>query len=101
MLLRWRESTADSDRVHWIARHVPLIGSLASNVPGCKTPRYYVTEGDSDKFVADMMAGLVATRDAAFDLLKPSYESVPDQLKARQEAWDEAECEANTEEEKN
>ena len=46
-----------------------------------------------------MMAGLVSTSNAAYDLLKPSYESVLDQLKARKEAWDDAESEANTEEE--
>ena len=66
-----------------IARHVPLSVSLASNVPGYETPRCYVAEGDSGKLVADMMAGLVATSDAAYDMLKPSYESVLDQLKAR------------------
>ena len=60
---------ADSDRVQWIARHVPLRVSLASNVPGYETPRSYVTEGDSDNVVADMMAGLVATSDAAYDLI--------------------------------
>ena len=92
---------ADSDRVQWIARHVPLSVSLAPNVPGYETPRCYVTEGDSDKLVAYMMAGLVDTSDAAYDLLKPSYESVLDQLKARKEAWDDAESEANTEEEEN
>ena len=92
---------ANSDRVQWIARHVPLSVSLASNVPGYETPRCYVTEGDSDKLVADMMAGLVATSDAAFDLMKPSYESVLDQLKARKEAWDDAESEGDTEEEEN
>ena len=48
-----------------------------------------------------MMAGLVATSDAEYDLLKPSYESVLDQLKARNEAWDDVESEANTEEEEN
>ena len=92
---------ADSDRVQWIARYVPLRMSLASNVPGYETPRSYVTEGDSDKLVAGMMAGLVATNDAAYDLMKPSYESVLDQLKARKEAWEDAESEANTEEEGN
>ena len=90
---------ADSDRVQWIARHVPLSVSLASNVPGYETPRCYVTEGDSDKLVADMMAGLVATSDAAYDLLKPSYGSVLNELEARKEAWDDAESEANAEEE--
>ena len=92
---------ADSDRVQWIARHVPLSVSLASNVPGYETPRCYVTEGDSDKLVADMMAGLVATSDAAYDLLKPSYGSVLNELEARKEAWDDAESEGNTEEEEN
>ena len=91
---------ADSDRVQWIARHVPLSASLASNVPGYETPRCYVTEGDSDKLVADMMTGLVATSDAAYDLLKPSYGSVLNELEARKEAWDDAESEANAEESK-
>ena len=90
---------ADSDRVQWIARHVPLSASLDSNVPGYEASRCYVTEGDSDKLVADMMTGLVVTSDAAFDLLKRSYDCVLDQLKARKEAWDDADSEANTEEE--
>ena len=87
--------------MQWIARHVPLSVSLASNVPGYETPRCYVTEGDSDKLVADMMAGLVATSDAAYDLLKPSYGSVLNELEARKQAWDDAESEANAEEEDN
>ena len=90
---------ADSDIVQWIARHVPLSVSLTSNVPGYETPRCYITDGDSDKLVADMMAGLVATSDAAYDLLKPSYGSVLNELEARKEAWDDAESEANAEEE--
>ena len=90
---------ADSDRVQWIARHVPLSVSLASNVPGYEPAQCYITDGDSDKLVADMMAGLVATSDAAYDLLKPSYGSVLNELEARKEAWDDAESEANAEEE--
>ena len=90
---------ADSDRVQWIARHVPLSVSLASNVPGYEPAQCYITDGDSDKLVADMMAGLVATSDAAYDLLKPSYGSVLNELEARKEAWDDAESEVNAEEE--
>ena len=90
---------ADSDRVQWIARHVPLSVSVASNVPGYEPAQCYITDGDSDKLVADMMAGLVATSDAAYDLLKPSYGSVLNELEARKEAWDDAESEANAEEE--
>ena len=74
--------------------------SLASNVPGYEPAQCYITDGDSDKLVADMMAGLVATSDAAYDLLKPSYGSVMNELEARKEAWDDAESEANAEESK-
>ena len=92
---------ADSDRVQWIARHVPLSVSLASNVPGHEDAQCYITNGDSDKLVADMMAGLVAVSDAAYESLLPSYESVLNELEARKEAWDDAESEANAEDKTN
>ena len=90
---------ADTDHVQWVARHVPLSVSVASNVPGYEPAQCYITDGDSDKLVADMMAGLVATSDAAYESLLPSYEYVLDELEARKEAWDDAESEANAEEE--
>ena len=92
---------ADTDHVQWVARHVPLSVSMASNVPGHEDAQCYITNGDSDKLVADMMAGLVATSDAAYDLLKPSYGSVLNELEARKEAWDDAESEANAEDKTN
>ena len=90
---------ADTNTLQWSARHVPLSVSVASNVPGHEDAQCYITNGDSDKLVADMMAGLVATSDAAYDLLKPSYGSVLNELGVRKEAWDDAESEANAEEE--
>ena len=92
---------ADSDKVHWIARHVPLSVSLASNVPGLEPAQCYVTDGDSDKLVADMMDHLTAISDAAFESLKPSYESVLDKLKMLKEEWDSAEEECGLEEAEN
>ena len=92
---------ADTDHVQWVACHVPLSVSLASNVPGHEDAQCYITNGDSDKLVADMMVGLVATSDAAYDLLKPSYGSVMNELEARKEAWDDAESEANAEDKTN
>ena len=92
---------ADSDRVQWIARHVPLSVSLASNVPGYEPAQCYVTDGDADKLVGCMMTRLNTISDAAFESLKPSYESVLNELEARKEEWDDAESEANTEEEEN
>ena len=91
----------NTDHVQWIARHVPLSVSVASSVPGYEPAQCYITDGDSDKLVEEMMNNLIAISDAAYDLLKPSYESVLDQLKTRKEEWDDAESEANTEEEEN
>ena len=68
---------ADSDRVQCVAHHVSLSVSLASNIPGHETPRCYVTDGDSAKWMATMMSGIVATSDAAFNLLILSYDNVP------------------------
>ena len=85
---------ADSDRVQWIARHIPLSVSLASNVPGHETPQCYVTDGDSDKLVGSMMSDLSAISDAAFGMLMPSYDNVLNELEVRKDAWHEAERKA-------
>ena len=89
---------ADSDKVHWIARHVPLSVSLASNVPGLEPAQCYVTDGDSDKLVADMMSHLHAVSDAAFASLSPLYADVLADLDARKYAWEEDIKEAEEEE---
>ena len=85
---------ANSDRVQWIARHVPLSVSVASNVPGHEPPRCYVTDGDSDKLVGAMKSSLSAISDTAFDMLIPSYDNVLNELEVRKDAWDEAERKA-------
>ena len=92
---------ADTDHVQWVARHVPLSVSVASNVPGYEPAQCYITDGDSDKLVADMMDHLTAISDAAFESLKPSYESVLNELEVRKEEWDSAEEECGLEEAEN
>ena len=92
---------ADTNTLQWSARHVPLSVSMASNVPGYEPAQCYVTDGDSDKLVADMMDHLTAISDAAFESLKPSYESVLDKLKMLKEEWDSAEEECGLEEAEN
>ena len=81
----------NSDKLQWSARHVPLSVSVASNVPGYEPAQCYVTDGDSDKLVADMMDHLTAISDAAYESLLPLYADVLEELKTRQEAWDEEE----------
>ena len=89
---------AYTNTLQWSARHVPLSVSVASNVPGHEDAQCYITHGDSDKLVADMMSHLHAVSDAAFESLKPSYESVLDKLKMLKEEWDSAEEECGLEE---
>ena len=89
---------ADTDHVQWVARHIPLSVSVASNVPGYEDAQCYITDGDSDKLLGAMMSGLVASSDAAFASLLPSYEDVLDELNARKHAWEEETKEEEEEE---
>ena len=92
---------ADTNTLQWSARHVPLSVSIASNVPGHEDAQCYITNGDSNKLVEEMVNNLITISDAAYDSLKPSYGSVLNELEARKEAWDDAESEANAEDKTN
>ena len=86
-----------TDHVQWVARHVPLSVSVASNVPGYEASRCFVTDGNSKKWVEDMMTYLQTISDAAFKTLKPSYESELDKLNTLKEVWDHVETEYRNE----
>ena len=72
---------------------------MASNVPGYEPAQCYITDGDSDKLVEEMMNNLIAISDAAYDSLLPSYVDVLADLDARKHAWEEETKEAEEEEE--
>ena len=91
-------SDYQSTATNFNGRHVPLSVSVASNVPGYEPAQCYVTDGDSDKLVADMMDHLTAISDAAYESLLPLYADVLEELKTRKEAWDEEEEEEEEEE---
>ena len=80
----------DSDKVHWVARHVPLSVSVASNVPEHEQVQCLVTDGDTNKLVSRMMDILQAMSDAAYKI-KYSYEDVLEQLAEALTNWDERE----------
>ena len=82
---------SDSDKVHWVARHVPLSVSVASNVPDHEQVQCLVTDGDTNKLVSRMMDILRAMSDAAYDKIKDSYEDVLEQLAEALTNWDERE----------
>ena len=79
------------DKVHWVARHVPLSVSVASNVPGHEYVQCLITDGDTNKLVSAMMDILRAMSDAAYDNIKDSYEDVLEQLAEALTNWDERE----------
>ena len=89
----------DTDHVQWVARHVPLSVSVASNVPGYEPALCFVTDGDADKLVGCMMTRLNTISDAAFASLLPLYADVLADLDARKYAWEEDIKEAEEEEE--
>ena len=82
---------SDSDQVHWVARHVPLSVSVASNVPGHEQVKCLVTDGDTNKLVSAMMDILRSMIDAAYDKIKDSYEYALEQLAEALTNWDEQE----------
>ena len=82
---------SDSDKDHWVARHVPLSVSVASNVPGHEQVQCLITDGDTNKLVSAMMDILRAMSDAAYDNIKDSYEDVLEQLAEALTNWDERE----------
>ena len=71
---------------------------MASNVPGYEPAQCYITDGDSDKLVEEMMNNLIDISDAAYDSLLPSYVDVLADLEARKHAWEEETKEAEEEE---
>ena len=82
---------SDSDKVQWVARHVTLSVSIASNVPGHERVQCLVTDGDTNKLVSRMMNILQAMSDAAYDKIKHSYEDVLEQIAEELTIWDESE----------
>ena len=94
-------TTTNTDRVQCITRQVPLSMSIASNVPGHEAPCCFITNGDSDALVADMMTALVQTSDTTFDWLMPSYKRVFVELRKRKNEWNKATLDKSEDEKKN
>ena len=80
---------SDSDTVQWIARHVPMSVSIATNVPEHERVQCLVTNGDHEKLVAGMLEIVRTISDVAYENLKDSYEDVLEQLTEAITDWDE------------
>ena len=75
--------------MQWVARHVPLSVSVASNVPGHEQVQCLVTDGDTNKLVSAMMDILQSMSDAAYENINNSYEDVLAGLVKARSNWDE------------
>ena len=89
----------DSNTLQWVARHIPLSVSVASNVPGYEPALCFVTDGDADKLVEAMMVHLITLSDAAYDSLLTAYKYVLDNLKEQASVWDEVAATAHDDDE--
>ena len=75
--------------MQWVAHHVPLSVSVASNVQGHEQVQRLVTDGDTNKLVSAMMDILQSMSDAAYENIKNSYEDVLARLVKARSNWDE------------
>ena len=78
-----------SDKMQWVARHVPSSVSMASNVPGHEQVQCLVTDGDTNKLVSAKMDILQSMSEAAYENIKNSYEDVLARLVKARSNWDE------------
>ena len=89
----------DRNTLQWVARHIPLSVSVASNVPGYEPALCFITDGDAHKLVESMMAHLITLSDAAYDYLLTAYKDVLDNLKEQASVWDEVAATAHDDDE--
>ena len=59
----------------------------------------YVTNGDSDKLVENIMSHLITLSDAVYESLLPSYKDDLDNLKERASVWNEVAATAHDDDE--
>ena len=64
----------------YIAQHIPLSVSVASNVPGYVEPKCFVSEGNPQELVSSMILYLESISDQAYMLLREHFEQVFEQL---------------------
>ena len=84
-----KQLPSDSNKVKWVARHVSLSVSVASNVPGHEQVQCLVTDGHTNKLVSAMMNILQSMSDAAYGNIKNSNEDVLARLLKARSNWDE------------
>jgi G:T-mismatch repair DNA endonuclease (very short patch repair protein) len=71
---------ADAAATKYLAKHIPLSCSVASNVPKFEEPVCFVSEGDAQDLVSRMARRLEAISDAAYAILLEKFEWVFKQL---------------------
>ncbi|KAK7093429.1 hypothetical protein V1264_007188 [Littorina saxatilis] len=66
------------------AEHVPMSVSVASNVPGFEAPKCFISNGNTQELIDDMMMYMSAVSDESYSLLQQQFEDVFRQLSERE-----------------
>ncbi|XP_072016392.1 uncharacterized protein [Amphiura filiformis] len=74
------------DHLTWTYDHIPLSVSICSNVPNYTTPVCFVSDGDPNVIVADMVNYLVEISNRSYELLLETFDGVISALSDKIEA---------------
>ena len=75
-----------SKKLSWDAKHVPISVSICSNVPDFETPKCFVSDGDSQVLVNNMMTYLLEISHRSSQLLHEKFSSTLTDLEGRIQA---------------
>ena len=67
------ELPESTEKLTWQARHVPLSVSICSNVPGFTTPQCFITKGDTNELVTQMVDYIHTIQDTASAILTEEH----------------------------
>ena len=71
---------SSSDKLQWKAKHIPLSVSVCSNVPGYQEPKCFITTGDSEELVRDMIEYMHSIQKTASAFLTEDHSVYYDEL---------------------
>ncbi|KAJ8044458.1 Krueppel-related zinc finger protein 1 [Holothuria leucospilota] len=88
-----REGTKATSKLTMEALHVPLSVSVCSNVPGYEKPMCFISEGNADELLQNMLCYLTEISEKSMTLLRDTYDpyirEIESRIAAEKEAFEE------------
>ncbi len=76
-------SVQTSDKLTWEAKHIPVSVSVCSNIPDFQSPKCFISEGDPQILVDQMMNYLLQISNHSKALMQESHQSIFQELDTR------------------